>query len=831
MNSFLRDIRFAVRAIARSPGFFLVVVATLGIGIGSTTAIFSVVNGVLLRPLPYAHPERIVQIWQVSKRGNDFNFSEPNFADLRSASRSFEALALFHDWGTTSIVVGSGEGVRARHAVAAREFFHILGVQPALGRTFTADEQQLGANPAAIVSYGFWQRALSGSPSALGSTIRFDGRSYQLVGIMPPSVDLPASADVWTPAELEQPTPSRTSHNWNVLARLRDGITLAQARRETSAIAKGLKLQYGDETWMVDVHVVPLREQLVGDVRPALLVLLAASGFLLLIGCANVVNLLVARMAARQGELALRLALGAGRSRLVRQFLAESLVLSLSGGLLGVVIGVAGVRILLALEPGRLPRVAEIGVHWPVLLFALAVSVMCAVALGLLTAWRATRGDIRETLAQSQRTQAGSGSSYRIRSGLVIAQVALTLVLLVGAGLLGRSFVQLLGVDPGFHADNAIVVDVDVPLPPSTGLTVRNGEDEHTAALQRMVQFYDELTTRFAGIQGVRHVGGANFFPLAGGGSGDGAFIVMSSPNEQIDFSQIPQLLKDKTRSGYAEFRVASPNFFKALHIPLVAGRLFDDRDGPTATPAALINASLAKKQWPDESPLGKIIQFGNMDGDLRPFTIVGVVGDIREASLAEEPAPTFYAYYRQRPVRASSFYVVLDGSGASSTMISAARSIVRELRPDVPPRFRTMDTVLADSLADRRFTLVLLGVFGGAALLLATLGVYSVISFVVTQRRQEIGVRVALGAQSDDVLWLVLRQGTTLALIGIGIGAVAALALTRLIGGLLYGVSTTDPLAFISVIVLLTVVATLASLIPARRAARVDPMTVLRGT
>jgi predicted permease len=831
MDSFLRDIRFAARTIARSPAFFLVVVVTLGLGIGATTAIFSVVNGVLLRPLPFADPDRIVQVWQVSKQGHDFNFSEPNYADLRSESRSFAASALFNDWGTTSVVVGSSDGVRARHAVVSREFFPILGAHPVIGRSFVAEEQRFGGEPAAIVSYGFWQRTLGGDRSSLGTTLRFDGRTYRLVGVMPPAVDFPAGTDLWTPAELVQPTPSRTAHNWRVLARLRDGVTLAQARREASAVARSLQLQYGDESWMYDAHLVPLREQLVGDVRPALLILLGASGFLLLIGCANVVNLLVARMAARQGELALRLALGAGRHRLVRQFLAESLLLSLGGGVLGVAIGIAGVRVLLALEPGRLPRIGEVGVHWPVLLFALGVSIVCALALGLLTAWRATRGDIREALAQSQRTQAGSGSSHRIRSGLVVAQVALTLVLLVGAGLLARSFIRLLAVDPGFRAANAVIMDIDAPLSPAVGLEVGSGPNAHAAALQRMVQLYDELTMRFASIQGVSEVGGANFFPLAGGGTGNGAFIVMSSPNEQIDFSQLETLMKDKARSGSAEFRVASPGFFKALHIPLVAGRLFDDRDGPTAMPAAVISASLARKQWPNESPLGKIIQFGNMDGDLRPFTIVGVVGDIREASLADDPQPTFYAYYRQRPIRASSFYFVLAGTASSAATVAAARRIVHDLRPDVPPRFRTMDTVLADSLADRRFLLLLLGVFGGAALLLATLGVYSVISFLVAQRRQEIGVRVALGARGEDVLRLVLGQGATLAFIGIAIGAVAALGLTRLIAGLLYGVSATDPLSFVVVIVLLTVVAILASLIPARRAARVDPMTVLRGT
>jgi predicted permease len=818
MDSFLRDLRFVARSMAKSPGFFVIVVATLGLGIGATTAIFSVVNGVLLRPLPYPQPDRILQVWQVNKNGGDVQFSDPNFIDVRAESRSLASMAEFTDNGTVSVVT-TRDAVRAHVATVSRDFFSILGVQPVLGRGFVADEQRVGAPPAAIVSHGFWQRALGGAPSALGAVINFDDKAFRVVGVMPASVDVPVGVDLWLPRELAGPSQYRTGHNFRVVARLRDGVTLAQARRETSAIAKSLKQQYGDETWMYDAHLVPLREQMVGDVRPALVVLLAASGFLLLIGCANVVNLLVARMAARQGEVALRLALGAGRARLVKQFLVESLLLSLCGGALGVLIGAAGVKALLALEPGRLPRIDEVGIHWPVLLFALLVSIACAVTLGLLTAWRATRGDIRETLAQSQRTQAGTGTSHRVRSALVVAQVALTLVLLVGAGLLGRSFQRLLAVTPGFRADNAVIMDIDYS---SSG---------DTTSMRRMVQLYDELMRRFVSIPGVTDVGGANFFPLAGGGNGDGAFIVMSSLDEKLDFSQLPKLVKDKTRSGFADFRVASPGFFQALHIPLVRGRLFDDRDGPSAPPAAVINTALARKQWPNESPLGKIIQFGNMDGDLRPFTIVGVVGDIREASLAEAPEPTFYAYYRQRPVRASGFYFVIDGSGAPTNVIASARRVVHDLRPDIPPRFRTMDTVLADSLADRRFTLVLLGAFGAAALLLATLGVYSVISFLVTQRRQEIGVRVALGARSEDVLRLVLRQGATLALAGILVGAVAALGLTRLIAGLLYGVSATDPVSFVAVMALLTLVALLASFIPARRAARVDPMTVLRGT
>jgi predicted permease len=817
MELFVRDLRFATRGLLRTPGFFIVVVATLALGVGATTAIFSVIDGVLLRPLPYPNPQRIVQLWQVTETGNDAQFSDPNFRDVRDETQSFAALATFQEAGTVSVKLGD-DGVRAHVARVSGNFFSVLGVQPFLGRPFVPEELHQGGAPAALVSRAFWERALGGSAAALGTAISLDGHRFRVIGVMPAAADYPVGAEIWIPRELDAPNTSRTAHNWRAIGRLRNGVTLEQARRETSAIARSLKAQYGDETWMFDARVIPLREQIVGDVRPALVLLFAASGCLLLIACANVVNLLVARMAARQGELALRLALGAGRGRLVRQFLVEALVLSLAGGVLGVATGAAGVKTLLAMEPGRLPRVAEIGLHWPVLLFALGVSVACAVILGLLTAWRASRGDIREALAQSQRSQAGAGASNRVRNALVVAQMALTVVLLVGAGLLARSFERLLAVDPGFHAEKAVVMDIDYPL---------NGD---STTKQQMVQFYDELSRRFAAIPGVRRVGGGNFFPLAGAHGGDGAFIILSRPDEPLDFSQLPQLLKDKTRSGYAEFRVAGPGLFETLHIPLVSGRPFDDRDAPSMAPVAVINKALAEKQWPNESPLGKIIQFGNMDGDLRPITIVGVVGDIRESSLADAPRPTFYVDYRQRPNSARSFDFVLETAGSPDAAIAPARRIVHDLRPDIPPRFRTAETILATSLADRRFTLFLIGAFGGAALLLATLGVYSVISFVVTQRRREIGVRVALGAQSEDVLRLVLKQGAMLAGVGIAIGIVAALGLTRLVSGLLYGVSATDPVAFVAVIALLGVVALLATLIPARRAARVDPMIVLRG-
>ena len=816
MQSFVRDLRYVGRAALRTPGFFIVTVLTLALGIGATTAIFTVINGVLLEPLPYPNPERLVQLWQVGEEGGQGQVSDPNFEDWQSQSRSFAAMAQYAERGMVS-VSGSVEPVRARAATVSRDFFRVLGVTSVVGRTFSPEEQRVGGTPAVVVSQGFWQRVLGGRPDLGGATLRIGNTVFTVVGVMPASLTFPTGAEIWLPRELSERNPYRTGHNWKAIARLADGVTLEVAQREMSTIARRLKQQYGDETWMFDAAVVPLREQMVGQLRPALVLLLSASGFLLLIACANVVNLLVARMAARQGEIALRLALGAGRARLAQQFVTESLVLSLVGGAIGVLLAVLGVRALMALEPGNLPRLEEIRVSWTVLLFALAVSVAAASALGLFTALRGTRGDLRSALAQAQRTQAGAGSSNRIRSSLVVAQMALALVLLVGAGLLGRSFLRLIDVNTGYRTQRTVVLDMALP---SSG-------DE--AGRRQLVQFYDELVSRLGALPGVREVGGVNAFPLSGGRTSNGTFLIMSRPDEPLVMEDVPRLMRDPSRVGEAEFRVASAGYFRAMSIPLIRGRVFDDRDARDAPHVAVISQSLATTRWPGEDPIGKIIQFGNMDGDIRPFTIVGVVGDVRESSLAAEPSPTFYAFHRQRPLMASSINIAMHGDAAPETMIASAQRVVRDLRPDVPARFRTIETVISESVADRRFVLLLVAVFGAAALILATLGVYSVISFLVTQRKQEIGVRVALGAQTGDVLRLVLRQGATLAITGIAIGTLAALALTRLLSGLLYGIGVTDPVAFGLVIGGLTVVALLASYVPARRAARVQPMDILR--
>ena len=561
-----------------------------------------------------------------------------------------------------------------------------------------------------------------------------------------------------------------------------------------------------------------LHEQLVGKVRGTLLVLLGAAAFLLLIACANVVNLLIARMTIRKSEVGLRLALGASRARLAQQFLTEAGLLSVVGGVVGVGLAAAGVRVLLSLQTNAIPRRDEVHVSVPVMAFALGISLLTAVVMGLLTAWHGTRGDIRESLSASQRTQTGTGSSASVRRTLVVAQMALTVVLLVGAGLLGRSFLRLLEVKPGYRTQHAVILDAALPY------------EQGAEGTRRRVAFYEELMARVRTIPGVSNVGAASEFPLIGGGR-DGSFIIMSRVDEPLRMEDYPILMKDPKRSGSANFTVVDGNYFDVMNIPVVTGRVFNSGDTPDAAHAGVISASFAKSKWPNENPIGRIIQYGNMDGDLRPYTVVGVVGDVRDQNLASEPTPTFYAYQPQRQNAASEFHVVMQTAGDPTSVMASARAIVRQLKPDVPPVLRTMETIVSTSVADRRFVLVLVGVFGVAALVLATLGVYSVISYLVTQRRQEIGVRIALGAQRGDVLSLVLRQGALLAIIGIVVGAIGALFLTRLLKGLVFGVSTTDPVAFGGVIVLLAVVALLASWLPARRATRVDPMNVLRGS
>ncbi len=816
-ESLVQDLRFSARHFKRSPGFVAVCVATLGLGIGAATAIFSVVNGVLLRPLAYRDADRIVQLWEVDKNGGRMNFADPNFADLQAQSRSFAALAEISSGGEVPMVIG-GDAMRATVAAVSRDFFGIMGVAPIRGRLFGAEEQRQGGAPAAVISEGLWRRQFGGSPSAIGARATIGTDALTIVGVMPAMLSFPGGAEMWVSREAtDRVLPSRTAHNWEVVGRLADGVSLEQAHSDAAAIARRLKDQFGDYTMMTDVALVPIREQMVGDTRRPLLILLGASGVLLLIACANVVNLLVARLAARQGEMAVRRALGAASSRLVQQCFAESLLLALGAVVVGVLIAWTGVALLLRLQPANVPRVHDVSIDVTVLGFAVGIAVLAAVTLGLLSAWWGARGDLRAALSQSQRTQSGAGSSAGVRRVLVVAQIAMTLVLLIGASLLGRSFVRLMSVDSGFRTTRAVVLDISVM-------------DSGEGALERRIRFYDALIERARGMPGVTDAGAVSTMPLGTGHRANGTFLIMNDLAQNLTMADFERLAKDRTRTGSAEYRVASPDYFRTVGIPLVRGRVFDARDTREAQSVAVISGALAKKRWPTEDPIGKIIQFGNMDGDLRPFIIVGIVGDVRDESLAEPPRPTFYVSYRQRPVQARELNIVMSVTGDPSPVIASAQRIVRELRPDVPPRVRTIEAIVGESVADRRFMVLLVGVFGGAALVLAALGVYSVISYLVTLRARELSIRVAVGARAVDIVRLVLGQATSLAIAGVVLGMLAAVAATRVIAGLLYGVTATDPVTFAFVAVVVGAVALVASYQPARRAAKVDAMDVLRG-
>jgi predicted permease len=628
---------------------------------------------------------------------------------------------------------------------------------------------------------------------------------------MPEGFAFPADTDVWTPRELEAVVTSRTAHNWNALARLREGVSIERARADVSAIARNLKATYGEDTWMVDATAVPLHEQLVGRARPALMVLFAAVSFLLLVASANVVNLLLARASRRQREVAVKAALGASRSLLVRSFVTESALLTLAGGCLGVLFAIWGVPLLLAIEPGKIPRAGEVGVSFPVLAFAFGVMALVALALGLTTAFRSTAGGFGSRL--SDRSRAGSASNP-LRGGLVVSQVALTLVLLVGAGLLARSLFRLLDVDPGFRREGGLVIELSHPFP----------ESDAQAAALRSTQ--EQLLARLRALPGVRSAGIVDRMPLSSSHR-NGAFLIQTSADEVKSYEDFERLMKDPSRMGMAEYRAASVGYFETMGIPLVRGRLFQESDDLEAPHVALVSQGLVEERWPNEDPIGKLIQFGNMDGDLRLLHVVGIVGDVLHGGLDSPSRSTLYTNARQRPP--PEYSIVVGYAGGGTALAASSRGVLREIVPDVPPRLRLMEDVVSESLADRRFNAILLGAFGAAALLLAVLGIYGVMAYGVTERTREIGLRMALGARPGDVLGLVVGQGSRLVAAGLAIGLALAFALTRLLSSLLFQVGAADPLTYVALVLALGGIAILACYLPARQASRVDPMVSLR--
>jgi putative ABC transport system permease protein len=812
--SVISDCRYAIRQFRRNPGFTVVVVLTLALGIGATTAIFSVVYGILLRSLPYSNPSRIMAIFEVNSKGGWSRVADPNFDDFRDQSRSFQAIAKYSD--DIASVSGAAQPTRTTVARISPEFLKVFGVQPMLGRDFNASDAKKGVGPTVLVSYGYWRQYL-GSPRELSqSHLKIDSAVFSVIGVLPAGFRFPAGVDLWLPADLDGENASRTSHNYYAVGRLRDGVTVEQANRDIGAIARRIHETSSeqDDYLLKDGIVVPLQDSITGKARSALLVLLSAVGFLLLVACANVANLLLAQATARERELAIRSALGASWGRLMRQFLTEAFLLSLAGGALGVLGAYLGVTGLVALAPHNLPRLESVAISVPVLAFAFLLSSSVAVGLGAFTASRAISGDPHKDFAEGGRGQAGSQGSQLVGQAIVAAQVAITLVLVVGAGLLGRSLMKVLEVNPGFRVDKVITMDVSLP----------SVDDPKAKAAQGA--FFSRLIDRLKEIPGVIKVGATSGLPMDGG-LPDGMFLLMT-PNEVPKSPDgFGALFQQKGRIGNADFCVATNGYFQVLGIPLIRGRLFDERDGANAQHVAVVSESLARERWPNQDPIGHTIEFGNMDGDLRLLTIVGIVGDTREYGLDAPPHPTVYVNLFQRP--RSTIAVTMLSDTDTRSVTSAARGILRDLNPEIPARFRTFSQVYSASLGSRRFNVILIGFFGITALLLATAGVFGVMAYSVSRRTREIGVRIALGARSVDVLIIIMSQGLRTICIGVAIGIAGSLALTRALASLLFGVTATDPLTFGGVTLLLVGTALLACYIPARRATKVDPMVALR--
>ncbi len=824
METFITDIRFGFRSLLTRRGFTSLSVLTLALGIGACTAIFSVVDGVLLRPLPYPESERIVQLRELNAAGKQIRFAEPNFLDVRARSLTLEAIAQYG--GGSATVTGGSEPVRAAVFRVSGDFFRVLGTQPFLGRTFATEESKPGGVPVVVISHDFWRRVLGGRSDLSGTTLRISNKGFTVVGVMPPGFNFPQNAEVWTPRETSVPETSRSAHNWHVVARVLPTIKIEQARAEVSAIGKQLKQEHGKEMDAVDFALIPQQEDMVGNVRGALMMILVAVGFLLAVACANVANLLLAQVTARQREFAVRSALGASRLHLARQFITENLLVTLAAGALGVLLSFWGVELLVGLNQQNLPRVTEIAVDLRAIAFTLGLCLFIAVVLGLVPLLRFSSKDLEGSLRETGRGQSGQ-AGQRLRSSMVVAQMALTVILLVAAGLLGKSFYRLLQIDPGFRTESAVAMELNLPnvgvdkkryqdfmqaygrllehgIPPDTTVQV-------TAEEERQRLFQEQLLERLGQLPGVSAVGTISLLPLRGDGP-DGTFLINNDP----------------ARKGSADFRRASAGYFAAMGIPLLRGRTFDRSDQPNSPHAALISESMARKYWPNENPIGEAIQFGNMDGDLRLLHVVGVVGDVHDRGVDAATKPMVYANGLQR-LPSSSMSVVVRAQVSPAALVPAMREAVRSLDPQLPLNFRTLDQVFSSSLDQRRFSLVIFGAFGTVALLLAAMGIYGVTNYAVTQRTHEIGIRMALGAQVRDVLKLVLRNGMSLALIGAALGVAGAFATTRVMSSLLFGVAPTDPATFTAVIVVLIVVAFLACYLPARRATRVDPLVALR--
>jgi putative ABC transport system permease protein len=802
MKSVLRDLRHGLQLLIRSPWFAAAAVVTLALGIGANTAIFSVVNAVLLRPLPFKEADRVVKLWESRiQKGRERNpVSPPNFIDWREQNHAFEELAAYTSWNPN--FVGGDGATRLQGVQVSMNMFRLLGVNPIIGRYFTPDDPQSGDERVVVIGYGLWQRQFGSDPHVTNRTMTLNGNSHSIIGIMPRDFQFPPAAerkDVWTPLVFDvDDLNGRATRYLQVVARLKSGVSIDQARDDMQNIAGRLATQYSQTNGGWGVTVVPFYDALVADARPTLLVMLGAAGFVLLIGCANVANLLLARASGRQREVAVRLAMGASRSRIVRQLLTEGVVLAVLGGGLGTLLAVAGSRIIIASAPEGIPRLKEISLDASVLSFSVALSLLTALIFGLFPALQVSKPDLNQILKEAGRSVVGGTGGLRFRSVLVVTEVALAFVLLVGAGLMLRSFVRLVGVDAGFSAHGALTAQLSLP-----------SYKYESPAQQRA--FFERLVESVRSLPGVQAAGLVSYLPL-GGSNMEWSFSIRGRPSQADD-------------AQFAEYRQISARYFQAMGILLQRGRAFSESDAVGSPPVIVVNDAFVRQYFPNEDPLHKVVGFGRQP-EWRE--IVGVVADVRHFGLASEAKAEAYVPYQQDPWPAMALVVRSDGDPVA--MVSALRSCLMAIDADLPLyNVRTMESLVAESVAPRRLAMRLLGIFSGVALVLAAVGVFGVMASSVSQRTHEIAIRAALGARPEAIQRLIVLQAAVLALAGIGVGLVASVLLTRFISILLYDVSATDPMVFAAVASTLTVVLIFASYIPARRATMVDPMTALR--